>query len=238
MDLFFCSAGNRRFAEIAINAGFEYGAQLPNTVYFPPAFADQDYKAPNLPGYLNALRQYRPRLATVLDWERPDQFEDVMAWAEEIAAIVDTVIVIPKVVGRVDWIPDRIGGKPIRLGYSIPTRYGGTAVPPREFGKRPVHLLGGSPHRQMRLSRLLNAVSADGNYIQKMAVRCCQFWTPGSAKARNRYFPRLAEAGDGWIKEDATYEAFARSCENVLRAWGKLNANDYSDLPMFAGLSA
>jgi hypothetical protein len=167
-----------------------------------------------------ALAEYRPHAATVLDWERAEQRDEVLGWAEEAAAHVEVVVIIPKVIGGVDDVPETIGGKPVRLGYSVPTRYGGTAVPVWEFGDRPVHLLGGSPHEQMRMARYLNVVSADMNYMQKMATRYCQFWLPGTARyAKNRYWPTLQEAdGQRW-EEDAPYEAFRRSCENVIAAW-------------------
>jgi hypothetical protein len=44
MEIIFCAGGNRRFAEIAKNAGFLLGAQLPDTIYFPIQFADQNWK--------------------------------------------------------------------------------------------------------------------------------------------------------------------------------------------------
>lgn len=232
IELYYCAAKQRHFAEIAIAGGFEYGAQLPNMVYFSPQFVDQDWKAPDFHAYTDTLRTRKPHVASVLDWERDEQLSEVLAWAEEAAASVDAVIVIPKVIGGVARIPERIGGKLVRLGYSVPTRFGGTAVPIWEFGKRPVHLLGGSPQKQMRLSRMLNAVSADGNYIQKMAVDHTAFWMPGTAQAKNRYFPQLQEM-DGWTGEGAPYEAFARSVENVMTAWRQLEANRYDDLPLF-----
>ena len=47
-EIIYCADGNERFARIAIDAGFTFGAQLPNTVYYPPEFTDQNWKAPNL----------------------------------------------------------------------------------------------------------------------------------------------------------------------------------------------
>ena len=76
MELIYCAAGNRRFAEIATSHGFRYGAQLPGTVYTdvaPLYFADQDWKEPNRDKYMSALAQHRPHMATVLDWEREEQ---------------------------------------------------------------------------------------------------------------------------------------------------------------------
>jgi len=132
------------------------------------------------------------------------------------------VLIIPKVIGGVGMIPESIGGKPVVLAYSVPTKYAGTSVPIWEFGNRPVHLLGGSPHRQMEIYRYLpNVISADGNYAQRMAM-VCGFWVPGtSLGARNRWWPTLREAGCE-CEHDAPYEAFRKSCENIMTAWSAL----------------
>lgn len=223
-DLIFSSAATLRFAQIAVNAGFLPGARLPDTVYYPPYFADQEYQNPDRAGYMAALAQHRPKLATVLDWEREDQFNEVMSWSEEAAQYADTIIVIPKVSGGIPRIPRMIGGKSVRLGYSVPTSNGGTDLQLWEFEGWEVHLLGGSPHRQMALCRYLNVVSADSNYIQQRA-NAGQFWQNGTARyAKNRYFPTLVEAdgdrwGDGSNKAEANYEAFRRSCIAVYQAW-------------------
>ncbi len=46
MKLIYCSAGNNKYAEIAIRHGFSYGARLPHKVYFAPVFVDQEWKNP------------------------------------------------------------------------------------------------------------------------------------------------------------------------------------------------
>lgn len=221
--LIYCAGGNARFAQIAIDAGFEYGARLPpRGLHHPIYFADQDWKNPNRQRYMNALAEHRPTLATVLDWEQEEQRTEVLDWAEEAAQYVERVLIIPKVLGRIDTLPHRIGGAQIVLGYSVPTSYGGTFVPVWEFAGWDVHLLGGSPHRQMELCYYLNVVSVDGNFHLGMATRHCQFWMPGTARyAKNRYWPTLREAngGENWPGDDAPYEAFRRSCTNIVRAW-------------------
>ena len=174
-----------------------------------------------------ALEKYRPARATVLDLERDNQIDEVLDWAQEAAQWVQSVVIIPKVCGIIDKIPDQVSGADVVLGYSVPTKYGGTFVPVWEFGNRPVHLLGGSPQAQMKLCHYLNVVSADINYHQKMATRYCQFWMPGNAIAVNRWWPTLKEAdgvawGDGSDSADATYEAFRRSCINIMAAWRKI----------------
>jgi hypothetical protein len=230
IEIIYCAAGNSRFAQIAIEAGMTYGAQLPATVYYPPQFVDQDWKRPDRAAYVAAVAQHRPRMATVLDWERDEQLPEVLAWAEDVAPFVERVILIPKVIGGVPRLPRRIGGRDVVLGYSVPTRYAGTSVPPWEFAGWPVHLLGGSPHRQIAMAHYLNVVSADGNYIAKMAQRWNQFWSLAPALyAKDRRWPRLIEVdgrawGDGSSTADAPYEAFRRSCVNVMEAWRALEA--------------
>jgi hypothetical protein len=229
IEIIYCANGNRRFAQIAIEAGMTYGAQLPGTVYFPPEFADQDWKKPNRTAYMAALAQHRPRMATVIDWEHDEQLPEVLEWAEEAAQYVETVILIPKVLGGIPRLPRRINGASVRLGYSVPTAYGGTELPLWEFAGWPVHLLGGSPHRQIHVAHYLNAVSADGSMTKRMAMKA-QFWTPGTAQfAKDKYWPSLRAAdgrawGDGSSTADAPYEAFRRSCVNVMAAWRALEA--------------
>lgn len=221
--LIYCADGNARFAQISIDAGFKYGARLPHRgLHHSIYFADQDWKNPDRKRYMAELARHQPMMATVLDWERAEQRSEVLGWAEDAARFVERVLIIPKVPGTIETLPHRIGDTQIILGYSVPTSYGGTFVPTWEFAGWPVHLLGGSPHRQMELCHYLNVVSTDGNFHLGMATRFCQFWMPGTARyARNRWWPTLAEANGGmrWLGKDAPYEAFRRSCENIAKAW-------------------
>lgn len=219
IELIYCANGNRRFAEIAIGHGFRYGAQMPGTVYFSPVFCDQDWKKPDRAKYMACLAQHQPHMASVLDLEQPAQLAEVLGWAEDAAAHVDVVMIIPKFFGAIELLPRSIAGKAVRLGYSLPTKFGGTEVPVWEFAGWPVHLLGGSPQAQMSMCNYLDVVSADGNYAKKMAIQYGQFWAPGNARyAVNRYWPKLSEAGDN-VNEDMPYVAFDRSCKNIMAAW-------------------
>ena len=210
--LIYCADGNARFAEIAVNAGFLYGAQLPpRGLPFLPYFADQNWKNPNRERYMAELAKYQPHIASVLDWECQEQLPEVLAWAEDAAQFVEVVMIIPKVLGGITQLPRQIGGKPVRLGYSVPTKFGGTAVPYSEFYGWPVHLLGGNPHRQRRLSAFMDVVSLDGNYAQMMAVRYNEFWYKSQ-------WHELSDHG-GKIENDAPYVAFERSCHNIMAMW-------------------
>ena len=234
--MIYCGGGNPRFYEIATAAGFLYGAQLPDTVYGALYFADQNWKRPNLEQYATVVKQHRPVMASVLDWEQLDQLPEVLSWAETIAPFVQVIMVIPKVIGGVESIPRKIGGRSVRLGYSVPTKHGGTPLNYSEFHGWPVHVLGGSPHQQRRLTRYLNVLSADGNMFQKMATQFNAFFDP-LKQTRRGYWPTLADFdgnvwGDGSKTADAPYEAFRRSCENIMAMWrGTPPTNKYS--PVF-----
>jgi len=228
--LCYCADGNPRFADIAIEHGFKYGSQMPRKCYRQPWFIDVNpKKLPKQPVYIARLRKWRPYMASVHDWSEERRLPEILMRAEEIARYCERVLLIPKVHGGVALLPREIGGKLVVLGYSVPTSHGATTVEPREFAGWPVHLLGGSPQRQMELFQEMtglgaDVVSIDGNYAQMM-TRHNQFWVPGTADyARNRYWPTIIEAdsqpwGDGSKTADAPYEAFRRSCENIMNTW-------------------
>ena len=242
-EVIYCAGGNKKFAAIAMDCGFVYGAQLPGTVYFAPEFVDQNWKSPDLEKYVEAVSSHMPRIATVLDWERWDQLGTAIDWAYAIAPYVrEAVVIIPKVkTARSGWqnyIPKSIDGLEVRLGYSVKTKYGGTPIHLTQFLDWPIHLLGGNPLIQARIAGLfrddnclvdapkLNVVSIDGNYHQRMAVRHNRFFIPnGSAQyARDRFWPTLKEFysqkwGDGSSRADAPYKAFSNSCKTIKAMW-------------------
>jgi len=184
---------------------------------------------------MNALALHRPAMATVLDWETEESLPLVMDWAQEASQYAEKIVVIPKVVGGIPKIPLTVNGKPIVLGYSVPSKFGATPCVPWEFEGREVHLLGGSPHRQMREWQLMrvcgaSVVSADGNMHSKMATRHNRFWTvaqgrrPCWATLRDSELAQglgIKQSGELW-GDDAPYEAFRLSCINIMKEWKKL----------------
>ena len=200
-------------------AGYTLGAQLPCTTYHPIGCADQNWKKPNRAAYMAAIGVHRPRMCTVLDLERPEQRADVLDWAEEAAQYVERVLIIPKYSGAIDDLPRTIGSAAVILAFSVPTKFGGTQVPLWEFAGWPIHLLGGSPHAQMKYSAYLNSiadvVSADGNMAQLQAHKC-RFWS--IQKGPKGHWRNLREIGEQ-LERDNNAEAFRRSCENIAAAW-------------------
>jgi hypothetical protein len=166
-----------------------------------------------------ALARHRPAVATVLDWEEEEQLLEVLSWAEEAAGHVrEAVVLIPKVPGGVPCLPRIIRGKRVVLGYSVPTSYGGSPLGLWEFRGWPVHLLGGSPQRQLEIAGYLDVVSADGSMAQQQACRCrCWRRRPGP----KGHWEQLSAAGDGRT-ENAHREAFRRSLDAIREAWDRL----------------
>jgi hypothetical protein len=209
--LIFCSKSTRVFSQIASKHGWKLGSRSSTTVYYPIYFADQNWKKPNKDKYIEFVKKHKPYIATVLDWEEKDKLDTTLEWAEEISTIVDKIIIIPKIVNGINLIPTHINNKEVVLGYSVPTRYGGTITPLWEFGNRKVHLLGGSPQRQYALSKYLNVVSLDCNMMMKMANWKCAFWDNGR-------WVQLKEIGMGNCI-DAPYKAFEMSCISIKKFW-------------------
>ncbi len=234
VDLIYCARRNH-FAPIALRHGWLYGSQLPNAVYDRPHFVDQNYKKPDRVKYMRALEVYRPAVATVLDLESLSQFDEVLSWASEASQFVSqAVVIIPKCEGVIAQLPRSIGSVEVRLGYSVPTSYGGTSLPPSAFEGWPVHLLGGNPIRQLMLAAphidesgrvcRLDVRSVDQNYIQLSAVRWGQYLelSPKQTSIFGFRPPlvwrQLREVGLGSLP-DAPYEAFSRSCEVLRGLW-------------------
>ena len=217
--LIFCYAGNRKLYDIAMRHDFQYGAQLPGTIYGPLFFADQNWKKPNRRKYMSALDRYRPQIATVMDWEQATQLGEVLEWAEEASQYVERIVIIPKVIGGITSIPQKIGGKEIILGFSVPTKYGGTPIPDWEYWGRPVHLLGGNPEKQMLYWKLLSCqcdvVSCDGNYIAMLALRANRIWSATGYQAK------LSEITGMQKAQDMPYRCFDISCRNYKIMWGQ-----------------
>lgn len=217
--LIYSGGGNPTFYKIAVNSGFKYGARLPDTIYGNLFFADHDWRRPNREEYINAIRKYRPVMATVLDWEKEEQFIEVLDWAEEISQFVERILIVPKVIGGISRIPRRINGREIILAYSVPTKYGCTEVPLEQFAGWPIHLLGGSPNKQIDLwkyfSKICDVISIDGNYFRLKATRFCEYWTINGK----------------WVPDNrkninnAHRECFKKSCENIIKFWNNFYCN-------------
>lgn len=220
MILITCVGGNVLCMKCSIEHGFKYGVQLPSPIYNRLFFADQNWKNPVRQKYMLALALYRPTIATVLDLERPEQYNEVLSWAEEASQYVEKIVIIPKYSGVIPNLPKQINNKEVILGYSVPTQYAGTKVSVEEFKGYPIHLLGGNVFQHLTLTKKLKIVSIDSNTHLKMANQYCQYFSFQSNWTwANPNWPTLKEADGRRWEGNGRMEAFRRSCVGIREFW-------------------
>lgn len=100
-------------------------------------------------------------LTVARDLENIEDLDRTLDQARALGQYAGSVIIVPKDARLADAMDDLIPAE-FALGYSVPTRYGGTTLPFAAF-QRPVHLLGGRPDVQRRLAKVLPVASLDCN---------------------------------------------------------------------------
>lgn len=151
----------------AMALGWEAGARYTNlrdvkhlnSFYF----LDIDWKNYDFDQHISAAKLHRPKLTVARDVENADELDEIISEANRLANYCDNVIVVPKDPRLTTEA--RLGvPKMFRLGYSVPTKYGSTAISP-VFFTGDVHLLGGRPDVQRLLAHQMKVVSLDGNRL-------------------------------------------------------------------------
>lgn len=123
---------------------------------------DINWKNYDFKKHLDAAIVMRPRITVANDIVDIRDLPRIIDQAYELNEYSDEVIIVPKDVCLSDVLLDVIPSGFV-LGYSVPTKYGGTLISPSKFGDRKVHLLGGRPDRQRELANLMNVSSLDTN---------------------------------------------------------------------------
>lgn len=158
-------AHSRRAVIIARGYGWFPGARYTNLrdVRKEPhvGFLDIHWKRYDFRRHLQAAARIRPFLTVARDIESIGELPTILNEASKLAEHSDYVVVVPKDPKLTGCFDDLIP-KQFLLGYSVPTRYGGTQIAPTEF-TRPTHLLGGRPDVQRRLAEGMPVVSLDCN---------------------------------------------------------------------------
>jgi hypothetical protein len=198
IDVIFCWGGGDNTCCLAVRAGWKYGIRsgdveidgegiCPLVPYSPRhkvVFVDNDFKDYNPAHHLEVIKLTQPKYATVRDYMSRDQcgkagiafyeLAQVLDWAAELEQYAEHVIVIPKV-DVLDQIPEQY-----ILGYSVPTKYGGTPLPVDAFKGRRVHLLGGGWKAQLAHMAALgdDVVSLDNNHLTLIGESWGQFYDP------------------------------------------------------------
>lgn len=156
---------SKRVLRIAKRFGWLPGARYTNLrdirEFSAIGFMDIDWKDYDFRLHLAAVKLLRPKMTVARDVERHSRLNEIIDQAYELSRYADRVVIVPK--DR--RLGDKLDRIPLNfiLGFSVPTRYGKTAIRPECFGSRSVHLLGGRPDIQRELARQMNVVSVDCN---------------------------------------------------------------------------
>jgi hypothetical protein len=216
IDVIYCSGANKRFMQIALDAGELLGVQSGRLDYgFPISFVDIDYKKPDFTKHLAMVAKFKPRYAVVPDLsETEDSEEDTLRavkQADLLGVYCEYPLIVPKRSGQLRFIPSRYA-----IAYSIWTSYGGAQFGIWKLANRRIHLLGGSPQEQMKLYRYHPGImSADGNMAQKMATVHIKFW-----RARRWLdHPEKMKCGVKEYRKDLYVECWRMSCSNISQQW-------------------
>jgi Family of unknown function (DUF6610) len=124
-------------------------------------FLDIDWRNYDFQRHLSAVKATRPLITVAKDVERKGDLRRTIDQADELAQYCEKVVIVPKARSLASDLNECIPARFI-LGYSVPTRYGGTRIAPAQF-LRPVHLLGGRPDVQRRIAALMPVFSVDCN---------------------------------------------------------------------------
>jgi hypothetical protein len=158
-------AHSRRVLTIARRFGWLPGARYTNLRDIRRCervgFIDIEWKNYSFHRHLAAVKATRPILTVAMDILDTRSLPRILDQAFELSQYCQHVVVVPKHLSLKDKL-DHVIPKQFLLGFSVPTKYGGTAIPPRYF-RRPVHLLGGRPDVQRKLADTMPVVSIDCN---------------------------------------------------------------------------
>jgi hypothetical protein len=219
MDIIYCSGGNKKLAQIAIEEGFLYGARSDDIRDIRcNGLIDINWTNYNWDKHLKQVSLHQPKYAVAPDITNENQIDNLLPMAEQLEKFCEKVIIVPKIDGIVKSIPLRFV-----IGISVPTSYSGFLPNIKELRDRNTHLLGGSPGQQRDLWRYysrmhVNIMSVDTNCHSK-ASDFGSYWN-----------------GSKWCDKErdniGKYEAFRKSCRGILRMWNNLGVQ-LSTLPSY-----
>lgn len=212
IDLIYCAGGNPLLSKIAYEEGWLMGVRSDkgHTGGLPIAFIDVEYKSPDFELHLRRVAKERPKYATIPDLNEKtiddNDIDRAIKQAERLKNYCEIPLIVPKLPGQISMLPAYLA-----IGYSIPTSYGGAQYPIWELVGRKVHLLGGSPQKQLEAYRYISSIgqviSVDGNMAQKCAIQFLKYWQKGK-----------------WIKWNNTEKnqyphCWRQSCKNIYHMW-------------------
>lgn len=207
----FCQGSNQFIPEIAYNSGMMYGTRHCESPVEQPFFVDINWKNYEWEDYLNKLKHWKPVMAMVPDFLDITQKKDLYKKIRQLKELgIMKIMVCPKFNGAIQYIPSFC-----TIAVSIPSRYAGFLPDPKELENRKIHLLGGSPQKQVKYIRdhpNLNILSVDGNAIAKNAR-----WGVHYGE-RNKW----EKAENTVWKERGYYGTVEESAKNIIKGFQRL----------------
>lgn len=191
---------NRSVPDIAKKTGWAYGLRDDHRAYAWPFMIDINWQAYDWQKYTALIQAMRPVQAMVADYERSSQREIMLQQATDLRRLgVLRVLVCPKFTGAIDDIP-----RDCIIALSVPTKnkgkYKGWWPAPDELAKlagRKIHLLGGSPRKQMQCITQLRGFGAvvisQDSSNQLDSRRVDTVFEAGTWKTLRQERPKLAE---------------------------------------------
>jgi hypothetical protein len=151
--------------EIAVSHGWLPGARYTNLRdvkrFRKLGFLDIDWKRYDFYRHLETASIARPLMTVACEVEHRRDLKRIVDQAYRLLEFCKYVVVVPKDILLESKLSSSIP-REFLLGFSVPSRYGGTRLSPHSF-KRPVHLLGGRPDIQRALAELMPVFSIDAN---------------------------------------------------------------------------
>jgi hypothetical protein len=179
LEVIYVRGGDKTAPTIAAACGMQYGIRHDYTPYDDVFMLDIHWRAYDWQDYLTKVRAYKPTIAMCADFERPEQYTDLMQQMIDLRPLVSRVMVCPKFDSALAMIPDWA-----LIAVSVPAPTYAGFIPPIEYLRgRDVHLLGGRPELQAELMTKIQAVggqivSVDGSYMAMKAAHG-QWFTGG-----------------------------------------------------------
>lgn len=144
-------------------------------------FIDMAWDEPKPDELVSACMRHQPKYAIAGDYEHVEDgetvgepIEKVNRRAQLLTQWVDQPIVVPHRSGEPAEVPDCAV-----VGYSTPTRYGGTEAPLWEYQGEDVHVLGGTMNNIKLVIEHLgsNINSIDTNTMHRDATQYGEYWS-------------------------------------------------------------
>ena len=144
-------------------------------------FIDMAWDEPKPDELLSACMKHEPKYAIAGDYEHVDDgetvgepIETVNERAELLTQWIDYPIVVPHRPGEPAKVPECA-----LVGYSTPTRYGGTEAPMWEYQGKDVHVLGGTMNNiKLVIDHLGDCInSIDTNTMHRDATQYGEYWS-------------------------------------------------------------